>query len=78
MTLDDAIRRAPVKQRARIAESLSGSEIPLLRTFAHALIVANAREYAAEAEIRTELVRRHNAEMGEIAATLPPPGAPSQ
>jgi hypothetical protein len=78
MSLDDAIRRAPVKQRARVAESFSGSEIPLLRAFAHALVVANAREYATEAEIRTEMVRQHNAEMGEIAATLPPPGAPSQ
>jgi hypothetical protein len=78
MNLDDAIRRAPVKQRARVAEAFSRSEIPLLRSFAYALAVANAREYAAEAEIRTEMVRQHNAEMDEIAETLPPPGAPTQ
>jgi hypothetical protein len=74
MNLDDHIRRAPVRQRATIAEWVGKSEIPLLRAFATALIAANAHEAATTAELEVALWRDHAAEMAEIAANLPEPG----
>jgi hypothetical protein len=74
VTLDDHIRRAPVRQRARVAEAFQHSEVPLLRAFASALITANAAEAAAVAELETELQRERSAELDAIAANLPEPG----
>lgn len=76
--LDAAIAATPVRHRARIADAFRDSEIPLLRSFAYALIAANAAEAAQLAEMEVGLALQRAAENDAIAASLPPIPGPTE
>jgi hypothetical protein len=63
-----------ISERETCARVLGGSDVPLLQALARELEAETAIERARFAEITTELVREHIADMNAASADLPAPG----
>ena len=74
--LDQAIACCSSRNRARVAEICTRSELPVFRAFGYALLAANAYEDAQLAELELSLVLDKQRENDERAALIPPPPSP--